>query len=335
MHSAIGRYGISVAILAGLLSVLSPNAAAAEALANPYGEDGWAKLPDGRRWGATGAVDVARDGTVWVAERCGGDSCADNNVPPVVQLDASGKFLKTFGAGIISVPHGIAVDREGNVWVTDYQGKGNKGHVVVKFSPDGKVLMTLGKPGVAGAGEDTFNMPSDVAIAANGDIFVADGHGGNSNARIVKFSKDGKFIKAWGKKGSAPGEFDVPHGLAFDSQGRLFVADRSNSRIQIFDQDGKFIAEWKQFGRPSGIFIDANDTLYVADHASNAKVNPGFKRGVRIGSAKDGTVKAMIPALGADPETQLVGEGVAADAAGNIYTAETTGGMTVRKYVRK
>jgi sugar lactone lactonase YvrE len=218
--------------------------------------------------------------------------------------------------------------------VTDQQGKGGKGHVVVKFSPDGKVLMTLGKPGVAGATDDTFNQPSDVAIAPNGDIFVADGHGGDSNARIVKFSKDGKFIKTWGKKGSAPGEFDVPHGLAFDSQGRLFVADRSNNRIQIFDQDGKFIAEWTQFGRPSGIFIDANDTLYVADHASTAKLNPGVKRGIRIGSAKDGTVRAYIPGLGADPESYSVGEGVAADAAGNIYMAET-GGMNVRKFIRK
>ena len=317
-----------------VMLVVFVSLAAAADLPNPYREDGWAKLPDGRRWGAISAIDVDRNGNIWVAERCGGDSCADKNVPPIVQLDASGKFLKTFGAGIFVVPHGIAVDRDGNVWVTDAQGKDGKGHVVVKFSAEGKVLMTLGKPGVAGAGENTFNQPSDVAIAANGDIFVADGHGGESNARIVKFSKDGKFIKAWGKKGSGPGEFDVPHGLAIDSQGRLFVADRSNSRIQIFDQDGKFLAEWKQFGRPSGIFIDADDTLYVADHASNAKVNPGFKRGIRIGSAKDGAVKAFIPALGADPESQLVGEGVAADAAGNVYSSETAGGMNVRKFAR-
>jgi sugar lactone lactonase YvrE len=176
--------------------------------------------------------------------------------------------------------------------------------------------------------------PRLLRTAPNGDIFVADGHGGESNARIVKFSKDGKFIKTWGKKGSAPGEFDVPHGLAFDSQGRLFVADRSNGRIQIFDQDGKFLAEWKQFGRPSGIFIDANDVLYVADHTSTAKNNPGIKRGIRVGSARDGSVKAFIPGLGAEPDTQSVGEGVAADAAGNVYMAET-GGMNVRKFLRK
>ena len=318
------EYRAAAAVI--VLCIWAGCAIGAEDPPNPYVEDGWAKLPDGRRWGAVGAIDLDRNGHLWAAERCGGNSCADNNVPPVIELDASGKYLKSFGAGIFSVPHGI--------WVTDQVGKGGKGHVVVKFSAEGKVLMTLGKPGVAGTTEDTFNQPSDVIVAPNGDIFVADGHGGDSNARIVKFSKDGKFIKTWGKKGSAPGEFDTPHGLAFDSQGRLFVADRANSRIQIFDQDGKFLAEWKQFGRPSGVFIDANDTLYVVDHQSNAKTNPGVKRGIRIGSAKDGTVRGFVPGLGTEPDAYSVGEGVAADAAGNIYTAEPAG-MMVRKFVRK
>ena len=153
-------------------------------------------------------------------------------------------------------------------------GQDGKGHQVFKFSPDGKVLLTLGKAGVAGNGPDTFNQPSDVVVGANGDIFVADGHGGNSNARIVKFSKDGKFIKTWGKKGFGPGEFDTPHALALDSRGRLFVGDRNNNRIQIFDQDGKFLEEWAQFGRPSGVFIDGNDFVYVPTPESNAKRNP-------------------------------------------------------------
>src|SRR5437879_10287462 len=143
-------------------------------------------------------------------------------------------------------PHGIAVDKEGNVYVADADGKNGKGHIVVKFSPEGKVLLTLGKPGMPGDAPDFFYRPSAVAIAPNGDIFVADGHGGDSNARIVKFSKDGKFIMTWGKKGSAPGEFNGPHALAFDSKGRLFVADRSNNRIQIFDQNGNFMDKWKQ-----------------------------------------------------------------------------------------
>src|SRR5207244_1325102 len=148
-------------------------------------------------------------------------------------------------------------------------------------------------------------------------VFVADGHGGNSNARIVKFSKDGKYIKTWGKKGSGPGEFDTPHSLAMDSSGRLFVADRGNSRIQLFDQDGMFLADWKQFGRPSGGYIDKHDTLYAADTQSNETTNPGYKRGIRIGSAKDGKVMAMI----SDPDPDGTGEGVAADASGNIYGA--------------
>jgi sugar lactone lactonase YvrE len=309
-------------------------ATGAYAQENPYREDGWAKLPDGRKWGWTSAVDIDRDGNIWVFERCGANSCAGSNVAPLVKLDPSGKYLKSFGAGMFVFPHGIHLDREGNVWVTDAQGKDGKGHTVVKFNQDGKVLLTLGKPGIPGEGPDMFNQPSHAVTTPNGDIFVADGHGGDSNARMVKFSKDGKFIKTWGKKGTAPGEFDTPHAIAVDSRGRLFVGDRTNSRIQIFDQDGKFLEEWKQFGRPSGIFIDANDTIYVADHTSNAKVNPGFKRGIRIGGAKDGTVKALIPGLGADPETQSVGEGVAVDALGNVYWAETAG-MTIRKFVKK
>jgi len=148
----------------------------------------------------------------------------------------------------------------------------------------------------------------------------------------VKFSKDGKFIKTWGKKGSAPGDFDAqgPHALAMDSRGRLFVGDRGNNRIQIFDQDGKFLEEWRQFGRPSGLFIDRNDTLYVADHQSDPQNNPGFMPGIRIGSIKDGKVTTFIPETAAMPSQ----ENVAADAAGNVY-GSLTGGMALRKYARK
>jgi len=317
-------------ILVAIITVIP----GADAQDNPYREDGWAKLPDGRKWGQTSAIGIDRDGNVWVFERCGANSCAASNVAPIVMLDPSGKFLRAFGTGMFAFPHGMHVDRDGNVWVADADGKEGKGHQVVKFSADGKVLLTLGKAGVAGNGPDTFNRPSAVTTAPNGEILVADGHGGDSNARIVKFSKDGKFIKTWGKKGTAPSEFDTPHAIATDSRGRVFVGDRSNSRVQIFDQEGNFLEEWKQFGRPSGIFIDRNDTLYVADSQSTAKVNPSFKRGIRIGNTKDGTVKALIPGLGADHETQSVGEGVAADATGNIYWAETAG-MTVRKFVKK
>jgi streptogramin lyase len=306
-------------------------------LPNPYrAVENWAKLPDGRKWGSTSAVDIDRDGNIWVAERCGANTCAGSNLAPIVKLDPSGRPLKSFGAGLFVFPHGFHIDKDGNVWVTDAQGKDGKGHQVFKFSPDGKVLLTLGKAGVAGNGPDTFNQPSDVVVAANGDIFVADGHGTDSNARIVKFSPDGKFIKTWGKKGFGPGEFDTPHAIALDSRGRLFVGDRNNNRIQIFDQDGKFLEEWAQFSRPSGVFIDGNDFIYVADSESNAKRNPGWKRGIRIGSATDGQVTAFIPDPEPDPDKTgtSAAEGVAADAVGNVYGAEV-GPKTLRKYVRK
>ncbi len=252
-------------------------------LPNPYRSvENWAKLPPGRTWGSTSAVAIDPDGTsVWVGERCGAFAppsrmaellaagkpfaCEGSTLDPIMKFDASGRMVKSFGAGMLIFPHGFHVDREGNVWITDGVGKPGKGHQVFKFSPEGKVLLTLGKPGVAGDGNDEFNAPSAVVTAPNGDIFVADGHGRDTNARIVKFSKDGKFIKTWGKKGSGPGDLDIPHTIAIDLQGRLFVGDRQNNRIQIFDQDGKFIDQWRQFSRPSGIFIDKNDVIYVAD----------------------------------------------------------------------
>jgi sugar lactone lactonase YvrE len=237
-------------------------------------------------------------------------------------------------------PHGLFIDKNNNVWVTDGDAENGKGDQVFKFSQDGKVLLTLGKAGVAGDGPDTFNKPSDVLIAPNGDIFVADGHGPGSNARIVKFSADGKFIKSWGKEGTRPGEFNNPHSLAMDSKDRLFVADRGNSRIQIFDQDGKFLEEWRQFGRPSGVFIDKNDVLYVADSESNLARNPGFRRGIRIGSVRDGKVTAFIPdpvlnpGQGLEPTNGTAAEGVAADAAGNVYGAEV-GPRNFKRYEKK
>jgi sugar lactone lactonase YvrE len=212
---------------------------------------------------------------------------------------------------------------------------------VWKFSPDGKVLLTLGQAGVPGDGPNQFNQPSDVITNANGDIFVADGHGATSNARIVKFDKTGKFIKTWGKAGSGPGEINIPHSLAFDSRGRLFLADRGNVRLQIFDQEGNFLDQWYQFSRISGIFIDKNDMLYAVDSESSPTSHPGgWQRGMRIGSVKDGKVQYFIPdPEHKDPKTGAPGgtsaaEGVAVDARGNLYGAEV-GPRAVKKYVRK
>ena len=198
---------------------------------NPYlTVENFFKLPEGRKVGSTAAIDIDRDGSsIWIFERCGAGTCEGSTLAPLVKFDSSGKAVKSLGAGMFLYPHGIHVDREGNIWVSDGRGKDGKGQQVFKLNSDGKVLLTLGTAGVAGAGPDTFNQPSDIAVGTNGDIFVADGHGGDSNARIVKFTKDGKFIKTWGKKGPGPGEFDTPHNLAFDSRGRLFVADRGTA----------------------------------------------------------------------------------------------------------
>ena len=317
-------------------------------LPNPYRPGvSWGQLPNGRKWGSTAGIAIGSDGNIWAIDRCGvsgsqGTNCADSPLDPILEFDPSGKLLKGFGHGMFVSPHKITVDKEGNLWVADNGLKDGRGQQVFKFNPDGKLLLTLGKAGVAGPGTDTFDQPTEVAVAPNGDIFVADGHGRapTANARIMKFDKNGKFIKTWGKKGTESGEFDCPHTLAFDSKGRLFVGDRQNNRIQIFDQDGRFIAEWKQFGRPSGIFIDKNDVLYVADSESRGGeegygYNPGCRRGIRIGSAKDGVVKYFVPDAAPYPPSadSTASEGVATDAAGNIYGAEFT--MDVKKYAKK
>jgi streptogramin lyase len=354
--SAPLRLCVASVFMLACISLLHAQAPAesASSLPNPYQTvTGWARLPEGRTWGSTSAVEIAKDGkSIWVAERCGTNSCADSMLDPILHFDENGKLIKSFGAGMIISPHGIFVDREGNVWVTDCtctaaagargaaRGEAppaTRGHQVFKFSPDGKLLLTLGN---AGGGRDSefFFQPNDVLVAPNGTIFVSEGHA--SGGRVLKFSKDGKLIKTWGKPGTGPGEFDQPHALAMDSQGRLFVGDRNNNRIQIFDQEGMFVAEWKQFSRPSGIYIDSRDTIYVADSESGSvsRNHDGWPRGIRIGSAKDGKVTAFIP----DPETRTrpeftntsAAEGVAADARGNIYGAEV-GPRALKRYVKK
>jgi sugar lactone lactonase YvrE len=311
---------------------------------NPYKTvEGWGKLPAGRSWGATSAIYPAADGKhIWIAERCGANSCVDSELDPILLFDETGKVVRSFGAGMIAWPHGLYVDAKGNVWIADAVGYATVpsgwGHVIYKFSPDGKLLMTLGEKGKSGAGETRFRKPSDMLVAPNGDIFVADGHGSAPdvavNNRIVKFNAAGKFLMSWGSAGGDNGEFMDPHALAMDSQGRLFVGDRGNSRIQIFDQQGAYLATWTQFGRPSGLFIDQNDMLYSADSESNAARNGGYTRGIRIGSAKTGFVTAFIPDPEPDPDNSGTSgaEGIAVDAQGNIFGAEV-GPRTVKKYV--
>ena len=305
--------------------------------------EGWAKMPEGREWGSTSAVYPGSNGTIWVGERCGQNSCVGSGDDPILQFDKDGNLINSFGAGLIDWPHGIHVDSDNNIWVTDAacpgcsaaaRNQGKLGHQIVKFNSDGKVLMTLGKPGISGDGEYEFNEPSDVLVAPNGDIFVADGHGATGNNRIIKYSKDGKFIKTWGTTGAEKGEFRDPHALAMDSKGQLYVGDRGNSRLQIFDQDGNWIATWTQFGRPSGLFIDKHDVLYSADSESHVpwSGNWGWKRGIRIGSTRDARDIFFIPDPGQPGlnGSTTAAEGVAVDDEGNIYGAEVGPRQLVR-----
>ncbi len=378
----------------GLVAASRPSAQSAQAPSavavaptndapNPYTTiEGWAKLPAGREWGSTSAVDVARDGrSIWVAERCGKNTegralnrCLNRTtnewspLDPVLLFDANGALVRSFGAKMIIFPHGIHVDRDGNVWVTDGHdnfpapARGGAaaatpapappapekpvGHQIFKFSPEGKLLLTLGKAGGnrpdQTADPGSFYQPNDVITNDRGEIFVVEGHGDSvAVQRLSKFDRTGKFIKATGERGTGPGQFIQPHALAFDSKGRLFVADRSNNRIQIYDQDLNLLETgWQQYSRISGLFIDRNDMLYAADSESGSidKSRVDWTRGIRIGSVRDGAngkVQFFIP----DPQAELrsgtlAAEGVAVDAAGNIYGAEV-GPAKLQKYVRK
>ncbi len=328
-------------------------------LPNPYETvRNWGTLPSGRPWGSVSALHVDRDGKhIWVAERCGTNSCAGSTVDPVLKFDPDGRVVSSFAAGMFIWPHGIHVDRDGNVWVTDargataaelekFPGEKGKGHRVVKFSPQGKVLLTLGTAGVRGDPPRHLAEPNDIITATNGDVFVAEAHTGQglpsatptTVARITKYASDGTFIKSWGRWGDAPGEFKSPHALALDSKGRLFVADRGNNRIQIFDQDGQFIAEWKQFSRISGLVITPDDTLYAIDSESGPERNPGWRKGLRIGSARSGEVRYFIGPHDAEVPSGgggfgAMGEGVSVDGAGNVYGGEVGSITGVTKFV--
>lgn len=338
-------------LLAGTAAAQVPQGEPTNSAPNPYSTiAGWAQLPDGRTWGSTSGVAIDRDGvSVWVIERCGANSCIGSSAAPILQFDSTGKLVRSFGAGMIQVPHGLHVDRDGNVWVTDWSNPGGtqngavrdstKGHQVLKFSPEGELLLALGRPG--GAREpDYFWQPNAVVTAPNGDIFVAEGHSNapTANARILKFDRSGKLLRSWGKRGTsgAVDELLQPHALAMDSRGRLFVGDRSNNRVLVLDQDFNHIATWHQFSRPSGIYIDANDRIHVADSESGtvAPARKDWTRGIRIGSARDGTIIAFIP----DPDTlqrsTSSAEGVAVDRHGVIYGAEV-GQRALKRYVRK
>jgi len=310
-------------LLAGLQRGTNPEVPINE-LPNPYRTvRDWGKPPGGAPWAAVTAVEIAKDGSIFVIHRCSGNSCMGRPEPPILKFDKSGKLIQSWGEGMFVFPHGATVDAQGNLWVTDQQTQSGKGAQVFKFSPDGKLLLTLGKAGVASSAPGLFDEPTDVLVAPNGAIFVTEGHSGGTigNDRVSKFSQDGKFVKSWGRHGSGNLELDSPHTIAMDSRGRIFVGDRGNNRIQIFDQEGNYLDTWKQFGRPSGISITGDDTIYVADSESWGPDQPGWKKGIRIGNARDGSVKYFIEDMESTTQEHSGAEGVGVDSEGNVYGA--------------
>ena len=315
--------------------------ALAQDIPSPYGkpENQWAS-PEGvdAKWGSTAGIERGPRGEIWAIDRCGANSCDGSDRGAVIQLDMNtGKAIKSLGAGLFVFPHGLHVDRSGNVWVTDggVSKDGTKGLQVIKLSPDGKVLLRLGTAGQRGNDESHFQSPSDVITAHNGDIFVTDGHAPianivppDLNMRVMKFDRSGKFIKQWGKAGAGRGDFNNPHALALDARGRLYVADRVNNRTMIFDQDGKFIDEWMQFGRPSGFYI-TGDRLYAIDADSSEANHPGgWKKGVWIGSIREGKAEAFVP-------DDTAGEGVVVAPNGHMYGAVNVVPRGITRYQKK
>jgi len=309
----------------------------------------WGKLPSGRMWGSSAGIEIDPiDGNIWAYERCGAGaladdriSCDSNPVDPIFKFDRNtGEVLANFGGGIMVTPHGIHVDREGNVWVTDFAGNEGrtKGHQVHKFSPDGKLLMSLGTAGQPGSGPNQFNQPNDVIVAPDGSIFVSDGHSGQgmtsneamekglasgATARIIKFSPDGTRLMEWGKIGVRHGEFRTPHAMAFDSKDRLWVVDRGNHRIEIFDQQGTYLESRYLYGRISGIFIK-DDMVYAIDSESSPTGHVNWRNGIRVGHIDEDRITAFIPPFEREDRVYqgAAGEGVAVDADGNVYAAE-------------
>ena len=342
--------GTGVALL--LFSVLRPSGAVAQDspdlvqrdLPNPNPEfiPNWADLPDDRGWGSTAGIDIdPTDGHVWVSYRCGGlqlaGGCAANpTVNPILKYDRNtGDLLAAFGAGLFVLPHGLHVDDDGNIWVADSQGTGETGHQVFKFSPEGEVLLTIGVAGEPGNDPEGryLNEPTDVITwGPTGDIFISDGLSGENpnpppgrTGRILKYDRDGNFIAQWGEIGFRPGQFRTPHALEFDSQGRLFVADRGNDRIQIFDQEGELLDIYNQYSRISGLYITDDDTLYAIDSESTEANHYGWKNGVRIGPADEDRVIGFIPPYIPEQGRTLqgvAGDGVAVDADGNVFVGE-------------
>jgi DNA-binding beta-propeller fold protein YncE len=214
-------------------------------------------MPEGWKFGRVSAVTTDSRGDVYVFHR-------GKHGDPIMVFDGQGRFLRSWGKDLFGNPHGIRADKDDNIWCVD-----NGNHQVYKFTREGKLLLALGIKGKTGTDDKTFNKPTDIAWdRKTGDFFVSDGYG---NSRVVKFDRNGKFIKAWGTPGSAPGQFHIPHSIATDSKGRVYVSDRENNRIQIFTRNGEFIKQWTHLGATQGVFITSKDEMWVLTHRNNVE----------------------------------------------------------------
>jgi sugar lactone lactonase YvrE len=303
---------------------------------NPYTRiEPWGEPPPGNNgeWAAVTGAEGGPDGNLYVFHRCHSNSCVGRKEPPLVKLDpGTGKRLAAWGVGLMAFPHGFHVDPEGHVWTTDSGSEDAPGgHLVRKFSPDGELLLTLGRSGVAGDEPGLLREPTDVVVSPEGTIFVTEGHRKNGpHSRISKFASDGTFLGRMGSTGQGHLQLSAPHGIAMDTKGRLFIADRDNNRIMIWDQDGSYIDQWHQFGRPSGVYVDHTDTIYVADSESWGPDNPGWKKGIRIGSAITGQVHYFLEDIESRDFSHSGAEAVGVDTLGNVY-----GGVVRRQMLER
>ncbi len=295
---------------------------------------GWPKLPPGELLGAVSGVGVDSHDNVFVfrrAERVALPS-GDFDITPiprptVLVFDGrTGELVAKWGASTFAMPHGLYVDRQDNVWLTDVAY-----HQIYKYSPDGKVLLTIGERGVPGDDAAHFNRPTDVAAAADGMVYVSDGY---RNSRVAVFSPDGKFLFQWGAKGAGPGEFDLPHGIALDARGQVYVADRNNSRVQVFEPRGKFLAQWKskELGRPYDVFIGQDGQAVVIDGGEQPKDPPDRAGAAVVGM--DGKIVDEFGRFGNYDGQFAMAHDVAVDSRGAIYVGDITGGR-VQKFVRE
>jgi peptidylamidoglycolate lyase len=294
---------------------------------------GWPQLPPSFVLGQVSGVGVDSHSHVFVFHRAENSWAADKSrlisSPTVLCFDgATGQLQLSWGANRFVAPHGLRVDPHDNVWVTD-----TALHQVFKFSHDGKLLLTLGTERSAGVDATHFNRPTDIAFAADGSIFVSDGYG---NSRIAKFSAEGQFVLDWGRKGTGPGEFDTPHSVVVDSQGRVYVADRGNSRIQVFDANGQFLKSWSsdQLGRPWSLALGPDNLLYVVDGGDARAEQPEQGREQILKLDLSGKILATWSRFGNYDGQIYWGHDVAVGKDGAVYVGDVWHGMRVQKFIR-